>query len=248
MNTNDPHGLNEFSELSEKLRKLPAPATPSERMRGRLQAIIAKEKQAAGNVVHASHQFHRSFLPSVISTAAALVIGLFLGAHFLSPKSTTPTPAEIELAALRTKMDRMDRLMTYSLLQQENTGERFQTVLTTLSETKPDRHLLIDLVGTLAFEPSPNVRLSVVEGLSSHGDEPIVRAGILSALSRETSPMVQIAMISFLAEAHDTAAKPALEKLIADEIVDEAVRDTARSALNFLEKNTFDEPPKSILL
>lgn len=175
------------------------------------------------------------------ASLAFLALGLFVGARWLAPVSTpAPTPETLspdsaatvaELAELREQMNNMGRLVTYSLLQQKSTSERLQSVLATLQLKTPDRRLLTDLVGTLAFDPSVNVRLSAVEALAPHTGEDLVRAGLIAALPRETAPLVQIAMIELLSSARDTDAAPVLAQLAHDERADPTVRDTARRAL-----------------
>ena len=107
--------------------------------------------------------------------------------------------AKTELAALKAQMDSMNQLVTYSLLQQQSTSDRLKTVLATMDLKTPDRKVLSDLVGALAFDPSVNVRLSAVDALAQHADDSLVRAGVISALSRERAPLVQVAMIEYAA-------------------------------------------------
>jgi HEAT repeat protein len=128
--------------------------------------------------------------------------------------------------------------VTYSLLQQQSTSERMRTVLATMDLKSPDRKVLTDLVGSLAFDPSINVRLSAVEALAQHSDDSLVRAGVLSALPKETAPLVQVAMIELLATARDQSAKPVFEKLSRDEALDRNVREAARRALAALRQPT----------
>ncbi|MFI5336951.1 MAG: hypothetical protein ACHQ5A_09215, partial [Opitutales bacterium] len=161
---------------------------------------------------------------------ALLAAGLLAGARYLRP----PAPdsgAQTELAALRAKVDSMDRLVTYSLLQQKSTSERLQGVLATLDLPSPDRKVLTDLVGTLAFDPSVNVRLSAVEALAPHASDRLVRAGLLSTLPRESAPLVQLAMIELLASVHEQEAAPVFEQLSRNEAADRNVREAARRAL-----------------
>jgi HEAT repeat protein len=128
----------------------------------------------------------------------------------------------------------MGQLVTYSLLQQQSTSERMRTVLATMDLKSPDRKVLTELVGSLAFDPSINVRLSAVEALAPHAGDALVRAGVLSALPRESAPLVQVAMIELLAGARDQDARPVFEKLSRDETLDRNVRETARRALAVL--------------
>jgi hypothetical protein len=61
-----------------------------------------------------------------------------------------------------------------------------------------------------------------------------VRAGVIAALPRERSPLVQVAMIDFLAAVGDPAAAPVFTDLARTESIDEAVRNAARAALAML--------------
>jgi hypothetical protein len=165
---------------------------------------------------------------------ALLLGGLFAGQHYLAPKpvaAPADDAARKELAALKAQVDSMGQLVTYSLLQQQTTSDRLQTVLAKMDLKSPDRKVLTDLVGALAFDPSINVRLSAVEVLAQHTDDSIVRAGVLSALPRERAPLVQVAMIELLADAREPNALPVFEKLSRDEALDINVRDAARRAL-----------------
>ena len=104
-------------------------------------------------------------------------------------------------------------------------------MLATLDLKSPDRKVLTDLVGTLAFDPSVNVRLSAVEALAPHASDRLVRAGLVSTLPRETAPLVQLAMIELLASVREPDALPVFERLSRDEAADKNVREAARRAL-----------------
>ena len=240
-----------LQELTGKLERLaPAPAA-GPRLRENFYAMLETHQRAANAPSPFAlarsrlDAFFAALLPArpALQFAFALVLlaaGLFAGARFLPAPAADPA-AQAELAALRTKvedMDRlsakvenMDRLVTYSLLQQKSTSERLQGVLATLDLKTPDRKVLTDLVGTLAFDPSVNVRLSAVEALAPHAADRLVRAGVLSTLPRESAPLVQLAMIELLATARDHEAVPVFERLSRDEAADKNVREAARRAL-----------------
>ena len=244
----------EWSALQELTRKLdqiaPAPE-PSPRLRENFYAMLEthqREADAPSPFALARNRIDAFFallLPArpALQFAFALVLlaaGLFAGARFLHPPATDPA-AQTELAALRAKVESMDRLsakvdgmgqlLTYSLLQQKSTSERLQGVLATLDLKSPDRKVLTDLVGTLAFDPSVNVRLSAVEALAPHASDRLVRAGLVSTLPRETAPLVQLAMIELLASVREPDALPVFERLSRDEAADKNVREAARRAL-----------------
>ena len=234
-----------LQEITRKVDSLSDTPEPSPRLREQFYAMLEthqREADAPSPFALAKSRIDRFFaalLPSQpalqFAFAIALLIGgLFSGQRFMAkPAVVAPADdaAKAELAALRAQVNSMGQLVTYSLLQQQSTSERMRTVLATMDLKSPDRKVLTDLVGSLAFDPSINVRLSAVEALAQHSDDSLVRAGVLSALPRETAPLVQVAMIELLATAQDQAAKPVFEKLSRDEALDRNVREAARRAL-----------------
>jgi hypothetical protein len=143
-----------------------------------------------------------------------------------------------EVVELRKKVEAMGQLVGYTaLLQQQQqlpANARLRGVLTAARRENPDQTSLNDLIGSLLFDPSTNVRLRAVDALYPHADQEIVRAGVLASLPREQNPLVQVAMIDFLAAARDPDAVPALEKISANDTADQSVRDAARRALTQL--------------
>ncbi len=233
-----------LQEITRKLDALPA-AEPSPRLREQFYAMLEthqREADAPSPFALARGRIDRFFaalLPAQPAlqfafSLALLLAGLYAGQRFLAPAPVLPPAddaAKRELAALRTQVNSMGQLVTYSLLQQQSTSERMRTVLATMDLKSPERKVLTDLVGSLAFDPSINVRLSAVEALTQHADDAVVRAGVLSALPRENAPLVQVAMIELLAGIREEAAKPIFEKLVRDESLDHNVREAARRAL-----------------
>lgn len=234
-----------LQEITRKLDTLPATELPSARLRENFYAMLEthqREADAPSPFALARSRLDRFFsalLPAqpALQFAFALALlagGLLVGQRFLAPARvvvTEDTTAKTELAALRAKVESMDQLVTYSLLQQKTTSSRLQNVLASMDLKTPDREVLTKLVGALAFDPSVNVRLSAVEVLAQHADDELVRAGVLTALTRERAPLVQVAMIELLANAGERNAEPVFDQIVRDEAIDSNVRDAARRAL-----------------
>ncbi|HVT74082.1 MAG TPA: HEAT repeat domain-containing protein [Lacunisphaera sp.] len=238
-----------LQEISRKLDSLPAEEEPTPRMREQFYAMLEthqREADAPSPFALARSRidaFFAALLPAqpALQFALALALlagGLFAGARFLAPAPVAPPAddsAKRELAALRKQMDSMNQLVTFSLLQQQSTSERLKHVLATMDLKTPDRQVLTNLVGALAFDPSVNVRLSAVDALAPHASEAFVRAGVLTALSRERAPLVQVAMIELLGPYRDPNARPVFEQLSRDDAADKNVREAARRALAALD-------------
>ncbi|MDP2136613.1 MAG: zf-HC2 domain-containing protein [Candidatus Didemnitutus sp.] len=240
-----------LQEITRKLDDLPVEQA-SPRLREQFYAMLEthqREADAPSPFALAKSRIDRFFeaiLPAQPALQFALAItllvaGVFAGSRFLpTPAVVLPTDdtAKTELAALRAQVDGMGKLVTFSLLQQKSTSDRLQGVLATMELKNPDRKVLTDLVGALAFDPSLNVRLSAVEALALHANDEVVRAGLLAALPRESAPLVQMAMIELLASVRDVNAAPLFEQLSRDESADKNVRDAAKRALASLRTPT----------
>jgi len=252
-----------LQEITRKLDAMPAEETPSPRLREQFYAMLETHQRDADSVspfALARSRIDRFFAALLPSTPAlqfagaltALAVGVFAGARYFQPPAPAPTVVvdnsakhEKEIAELKSQMNDMGKLVSASLLLQKSTSDRMQTVLATMDLKSPDRKVLSDLVGTLALDPSVNVRLSAVEALAQHADDRLVRAGLLSALPRETAPLVQVAMIELLTSVRETDAVPIFDRISRDETADKDVRESARRALAVLRAPSPTDPLKN---
>ena len=228
-----------LQEISLKLDRLP-PVEPSPRLRTQFYAMLETHQREADSrspfVLMRGHldRFFSALLPArpVLQFALACLMlgaGLLVGARYLHPAADPETVKKI--AELQGKVDSMVPLVTYSLHQQQSTSERLKTVFATLDLKPSDQRAVSDLLSALAFDPSVNVRLSALEALYPHADQPAVRSAVTASLPREPSPLVQVTMIDFLAASRDPAAFSTLDAVSRSQTYDKAVRDAARRAL-----------------
>ncbi len=234
-----------LQEISLKLDRLP-PVAPSPRLREQFYAMLeTHRREEAGTrspfVLMRSglDRFFSALVPArpvfqFALACAMLLLGLVAGSRYLHPTAPAPAtdPAIVrELAALRENVDSMKQMMVSS---SQPTGDRVKAVLATLDLQKTDQRVVSGLLNALAFDPSVNVRLSALEALYPHANLPQVRSAVAASLPRETSPLVQVTMIDFLAGSRDPAALATLETVSQTPTYDQAVRDAARRALAML--------------
>ena len=234
----------EYSSLAQTLAaldQLPAPR-PGPRLRANFYAALEEEKNSAASVRAAvqrrQHAARVSLWRWILAPAGALALAL--GAFHFGTRYATPAAAPVastdaetkrELAEMRAKLESIDQLVGISLLQQRSTSERLQTVLASLDQKNPDPKILSNLIGSLALDPSVNVRLSALDALYPHANQQLVRDGVLASFPREQNPLVKVAMIDFLVAARDRNAAPELEKLARDPTIDTVIRDAAKRGL-----------------
>jgi anti-sigma factor RsiW len=239
----------ELAAMRQMARVLdaPAPVGPSGNLRrGVLAAIEAEKAIAAGAGLepargrgHApGRRLSRRFIFLQLLGACSLVaLGFVAGRKGAAPSNPVSAPAtQQDIAALKSQMDSVGQLVNYSLQRQQatSTNQRLEGVLAMASLRKPDKQTIDNLIGTLALDPSANVRMSAVQALYPNASQDVVRTAIEISLPREPSPLVQLAMIDFLAAAKDSDARPLLEKLSASEEADANVREAAKRAVTQL--------------
>lgn len=250
-----------LQEITRKLDALPAAEEPSPRLREQFYAMLETHQRDADSVSPFAlarsriDRFFAALLPSAptlqfAGALAVLALGVFTGARYLTPPPSAPVQvvdqsAQQKIADLEAQVKDMGSLVAASLLQQKSTSERLSTVLATMDLKSPDRRVLTDLVGALALDPSVNVRLSAVEALAAHANQEVVRQGLLAALSRESAPIVQVAMIELLTSVRETGATSLFERLSRDETADKDVRESARRGLAVLRSPSPTDPLKN---
>jgi putative zinc finger protein len=164
----------------------------------------------------------------VAAAAAALVVGLAIG------RLTAPSPLTGQLAMLRGELREMRQMMTVSLLQQPSASERLKGVSFTTQIDPPSNDVTRALLDTLMHDPSVSVRLATIDALKRFAASDAVRRGAIDALTRQTSPLVQLALIDFVVENNERDAADTLRRLVLDPMVDQTVRVRATDALQHI--------------
>src|SRR5262249_2200067 len=126
---------------------------------------------------------------------ALLLLGVMAGKQVRTVPAGPDAPPNNEVAELRSELAQMRRMVALSLMQQQSASERLNGVNWSYQLQQPGNDLLTALLNTLVHDASVNVRLATVDALRQFGDQPVVLRGVVEAMSREESPMVQVALI-----------------------------------------------------
>jgi HEAT repeat protein len=125
----------------------------------------------------------------------------------------------------------MRQMVTLSLMQQQSASERLKGVTWTGQIDQPGSEVVTALLDTLMHDPNVNVRLASVDALRRFAERESVRRGAADALPRQTSPLVQIALIDFLVDVGGRESSTTFRGLSQDPMLDQAVRERAAWAL-----------------
>jgi hypothetical protein len=161
---------------------------------------------------------------------ATLLIGLVAGSalDFRSRQRAD------EVAKLRDEVGSMRAMVALSLLRQDSASDRLRGVDYSGGIAANDSAVAAALVEAVRHDSSVNVRLAAIDALSNrdalskHSD---VAASLARALPSEESPMVQAALVDYLADARDRQAIGTIEALAARPDLNPAVRERTQFAL-----------------
>lgn len=158
---------------------------------------------------------------------AILVAGIFIG--------NITAGGSGQVAQLRNEVNSMKQLVTLSLLQQQNASDRLRGVNWSYRVEQSDSEVLSALLTTVNHDPNVNVRLAAVDALRNFSDSPVGRRGLVQALNKQASPMVEIAILDQLVEMRERSATPAINVLMTSSDVNPEVKEHASWALRKLQ-------------
>jgi hypothetical protein len=166
----------------------------------------------------------------VLQVAAGLfllVVGAFSG-RLIEVGNRT------DMAALQTEMIEMRQLLTVTLMNQSSAIDRLQGVVMSRALQTTDSNVASALIKRLNDDPNVSVRLAAAEALGQYRDQGWVRTELVSSLSRQTSPLVQVSLMELLMYMKEKQAVDAFEEIIGNEETMEPVRKMARIGLENL--------------
>lgn len=160
-----------------------------------------------------------------------LVVG-FVGGYFLTLSGQNKYADEV--FQLRRQEQQMRQNLSLALLDQSSPSQRLKGITWSASVQDPQPQMLEALLNTLDTDPNVNVRLSAVDALYLFSNDPTVKKGIMASLPKQTSPLIQVALIDLLVELREKRAAESLKKLIQQEKINPAVKQRAEIGLKTL--------------
>ena len=132
-----------------------------------------------------------------------------------------------EVATLRSEVQNMRQLVALSLLQQQSASDRLKGVTWSYRVEPSDTEVLSALLRTVNNDANVNVRLSAVDALRTFGDSPVARRGIAQSLPKQTSPLVQVALLELIRDLNARDAYQQVRALAESSETDDTVRQRA---------------------
>jgi hypothetical protein len=96
----------------------------------------------------------------------------------------------------------------------QSSSDRIEMINTSVETSAPDDSLLATLTRILASDKNSNVRMAALYALTKYADDPTVHKHLVSCLTRETEPVIQVLLINLLMEKKGPGAIDAIQNLI----------------------------------
>ena len=229
--------LNELTKFNDRLTAISIPE-PSESMRSNFYQILAEEKQKTKSrnglstwLVNKFRQISGNISWGQLTySVAVLALGIFLGFSYRQ----SAVADDEKLAALTTEMQQMKKMMMLTLLEQPSATDRLKAVSLTADMETADDKVIKSLLQTLNNDPSVNVRLAAIEALYQHASNPIARAGLVSSITRQDSPLVQLALADVMVAMQEKDSVQQLKQLLQQSNLNEAVKEKVKESIQVL--------------
>lgn len=155
----------------------------------------------------------------------ALIIGGVIGTRLnQTAEQSAPLQTDREIAQLHGEVQAISHMLAISLMQQQSASDRLRGVSMSSRFAENDPRITQSLLDALRYDPSVNVRLAALDALSGAMDQTEVRKTLIDALPKQSSPLVQLAMVELVVEAHEKQSLGVLNKMKDDPKVNDFVR------------------------
>ncbi|WP_421873696.1 HEAT repeat domain-containing protein [Marinoscillum sp.] len=217
--------LEKEEALWQQMAEISTPE-PSSEMDLRFESMLGKaiqESRKPSLVDQLTTWFGLHWQVSLGSLAMGLVIGVFL-----IPRESS------NVHELTAEVQDMKELLMLTMIEKPQAQDRIKAVNLTRELPKVDSRVTDALISTLNHDESINVRLAALEALISYGKLPEVREALISSISAQQSPLVQVALADAMVALQEKAAVDKFGEMLESSEVDESIKPKIQSTIETL--------------
>jgi len=226
-------------QLWQALGQLPPPE-PSTHVRPRFYAVLAEFEAAAQRApwpVRLGHWLRPLVAAVPVRRLAYNLLlvggGIAIGTR-LHEQPRPEAGASPNLVVVTAPAPTNEQQIILARLTSPSAMQRLQAVGQT-RDLVPGNHKVVGaLLRTLTQDPNVNVRLATLEALAQLGQDPVVRQGLVYALTRQESPLVQAALADALGQLQERRSVPPLRVLLQQPNLDPAVKSKIEQTIHTL--------------
>ena len=231
--------LNDLEDLENMFKELDEfrVPEPSKKMDDRFYSMIEefkgkerkieKKKEKVDSIFNSL--FPQKYIPQLAYSLLLLIIGWAVGTWIFPT-----TKYENQLTQMSTQIREMRQVMMLSMLDLPSATERIKAVNITNKLDNVGDKIIKALLYTLNNDPNENVRIITVEALVDFADDPRVRKGLIQSITKQESPLVQIALADAMLVLQGKNAVEQFKQLLQKKDLNDTVRNRLERTVNFL--------------
>jgi flagellar basal body-associated protein FliL len=216
-----------YNQLKEVISQLNTTCSvePTSKLRNRFDQMLKEEitdrNQPRGRQI---------FLNAGLLRIAAGVVLMLMGAGIFLWVSKNQQQQR-EIARLRFEMDSTKNAMLNLLRNQQSASQRVLGTTVAFQMPSADDEIVNALVKAMNEDPNTNVRLAALDALGKFKHDQRIRKLLITSLSTQTDPVVQISLIQLMVEMKEKSILKELEEITRKKEVLKAVKDEAYSGI-----------------
>ncbi|MEE9362655.1 MAG: HEAT repeat domain-containing protein [Cellulophaga sp.] len=196
-------------EILNALESVPE-AVPSKKLRTSFYSMLEEEKQLQPEVISLETKSKVSWKTAF--QIAASIVFLFAGYTFGTYTMRQNSKQEIVNLIKETTVLKQDMLL--AMIDNRSPSKRIKAVNITEEFVKPNAKVLEALINRMQYDSNSNVRLAAAEAIAKFTESEKVKTALISALSSEKNPSIQIEIIHILVKIQDKRAIEPMKKLL----------------------------------
>jgi hypothetical protein len=200
-----------------------------------LHSEIRKSRKSREDSIHpvkSENPWYNFSRYRIAAAIAFLICGTFIGMLINSSVNNSRTSAEFR--QLQSEVYDLRKTTMFTMLKAGSSSDRIQAVSFADDLGEADANVTDILIRTLNNDKNVNVRLAAAYALSKFADQRAVSDSLVRSLSIQNDPILQITLISILAERKEKRALQTIQEIIANKNTLNEVRTVAQNSLRVL--------------
>lgn len=203
---------------------------PSEAMSEGFYTMLAEAKRkekvkSPGFLDQLSQAFFSTVVGRMAFGISLLVIGVLAGMSFGGSNDSS------QMLALTEKVAEMQQTMMFSMLEEESVTERLKGIQMSNELPRSNKKVTDALFMTLNNDESTNVRIAALQVLEGYADDPVIREGLINSITRQESPLMQVALAELMVELEEKKSIDQFRQLLESENTPDEVKTTLEESI-----------------
>lgn len=231
----DEEELGEFENLIEKIDSLPV-KEPGESLKAKFLDNLEEYKNIIKHEesgINLRKILEELWQPALIRKLAFGIV-LFVFGCLAGYWYTSEIKYKVQVNSMISEIQGMQKIMMLTLLQQPSPMDRLKAISISNQMIKTDDKIIKALLNTLDNDENANVRLMAVEALFNFADNPKVRIGLIKSITKQNSPIVQVALADVMVLLQEKGSIEELKKLLDRNNIDESVETKLKKSIKSL--------------